>query len=113
MGGKAWGHVRALVRMGYSFVSLCETHISQQSIGKWRRKARNDCLKLYANAARPKSKWTRSAGQHRPACILDEARAAPSLRSERGSSCDGFVPVLLEQKRYSIVVVTFYGHSAI
>eukprot|EP00959_Pyramimonas_sp_CCMP1952_P029966 628580-Pyramimonas_sp.AAC.1 len=113
MGDKAWGHVRKLVKEGYSFVSMCETHINQQQIGKWRRKARDDNLKLYANAARSKSKWTSSAGsgyaneggefslvvRHKPACILDEARAVPGLRPERGSSFDGFVPVLLEQKR--------------
>eukprot|EP00959_Pyramimonas_sp_CCMP1952_P327163 6848834-Pyramimonas_sp.AAC.1 len=124
MGDKAWGRVAALAKQ-FGCLALCETHIGYSSVMKWRKKAQESALKLHANRARPKSTWIIEsadyaneggkfflAARHRPAHIMDEARAAQGLRSERGTSFDGSVPVLLELTVCSIVAVTFYGHSS-
>eukprot|EP00959_Pyramimonas_sp_CCMP1952_P362224 7586179-Pyramimonas_sp.AAC.1 len=104
MGDKAWEHVCSQSK-SHDYLAVVESHVPSCDVGKWTAKARGSALKLFANGARPKAgkacasqveraneggEWLLARG-HRPAQVLDAARAAKRLRAERGGMFDGCV----------------------
>ena len=113
MGDKAWHSLEA-VSSSHDFLAVCETRVSRGGLSKWSSRARQASLKLFANPARPKSKWIKPDEQmddrsneggewlltrnHRPVQYLAEARAAGGLHAERGTMYDGFVPCIVHMR---------------
>ena len=113
MGDKAWEYL-CTQSQSHDYLAVVESHVRACDVPKWSGKARSRAMKLYANGARPKARWAVSsqeeraneggewllAKSHRPAQVLDAARAAKGLRSDGGNMFDGFLPCQLHMKGF-------------
>eukprot|EP00959_Pyramimonas_sp_CCMP1952_P471033 9497738-Pyramimonas_sp.AAC.1 len=111
----------------FQHLALCETHVGVTANNKWAKLARQNKLRLLSNAARATGTRCRTesgklrateGGElfisqgHRQVHGLCSGRFT-ELYVEGEKQLDGFLPVVVHQQGYSIVIVVFYGRCSL